>query len=541
MTARGAAAVSGGLALAGMAAVVLSSANLAPAWPSAVPTAIGLWSIDVFSSAPIGNPLHRAAAAAACLSAIAGALTAMLLARLGYGPVAAVGAALTIGLLSYAKPALATHLPSSLAAALTVGAVLVASGRGPLRAGDREPGRSLRARVMAAAVQQALAGAFQPATLAALPLVVAHARDRSMLTRTLAGAFGFVVVAWWVGGSTSSVDAAGLGTLGQPWLWPVAVVVITGALAPLWGGRVAGTGLVGTGVMVPLAAMGHPVSALAVFPALLLAAGIVSLGSPGRGRAVVVAGLVTISLAEARRVPPPPTWPLVAWRDAVERAVPAGSRLYTGNRAAAALNGPLFRGRPTRIEVIPSARAAGLDSTAPRFLLEDLARAEPSGERLSPVPVGYAGAADFVARLPERTIVGVALAASVAEVGPDALHTVLALLGHRNPPAGPTMVAAGLVGGTPAAGLVRSDGRLHVLIGDPIGAEGQRSPTDFDLRSAADGVSVRLRGRVLATGRRWAVVAIRPGGPLIEAMADGDGDAPWPIRLPGLQVWRESP
>jgi len=533
MTARAAAAATATLALAGMAAAILFKAPLSPTWPSSPVTVPGVWSIDAVSAVPIGDPLHRAAAVAVCLTAIAAALTARALTRLGHEPLMSAGVTLAIGLLSYGSLALAVQLPATLAAALTAAAVLVAI----------EGGRHRHVRAATSALLQLAAGALQPAAFAALPLIVAHAWGRSTIARALAGLLGVVATGWAVSAAAASVaDGEGFDLMNRPWLWPLAVIMAGHALSPLWGRQADGTALVGTAVMVSMIEAGHQASALAVFPALLLAAGLASLPAPSRGaRMALVTGLVAIALAEAWRLPPSEPWALVAWRDAVERVVPAGTRIHTGNVAAVALSGPLFHGRPSRIAIVGPAPVAGAGPTEPRYVLEDLAGGTPPSGHSAPVPLSHEGAADYVARLPAGTIVGMAIAVSDPDVGLDAARAALALVGHREAPAGSTAVAVGILGKAPAAGLVRDDGRLHVLIGDPLGADGQRSPTDFDLRVAPDGVSVQLRGRVLATGRRWAVIALRPGGPLIDAMADAGGQPPWPIRLPGLQLYRTQP
>lgn len=532
MTARAAAAATAALALAGMAAAILFKAPLSPRWPSGPVTVPGVWSIDAVSAVPIGDPLQRAAAVAVGLAAITAALTARGLTRLGHEPPMSAGITLAIGLLSYGSLALAVQLPASLAAVLTAAAVLVAI----------ESGRPLRIRVATSALLQLAAGAFQPAALAALPLIVAHAWGRSTIARALAGLLGVIAAGWGISAAASVADAGGFDLMNRPWLWPLAVIMTGHALSPLWGRPLDGTAVVGTAVMVSAIETGHEASALAVFPTLLLAEGLASLPAPSRAaRMALLTGLVAVALAEAWRLPPFEPWALVAWRDAVERVVPGGTRIHTGHAAAAALSGPLFHGRPSRIAVVGPAPPSGADPAEPRYVLEDLAGASPSSGRPAPVPLSHEGAADYVARLPAGTIVGIAIAVSDPDVGPDAARAALALVGHRDVPAASMVAAVGIVQTAPAAGLVRDDGRLHVLIGDPIGANGQRSPTDFDLQATADGVSVRLRGRVLATGRRWAVIALRPGGPLVEAMADAGGPAPWPIRLPGLRLYRTQP
>jgi len=519
------------MALAGMAAAILWTTPLSPAWPSERPTIPGLWSIEALSAVPLGDPLHRAAAAAVGLAAITAALHARILARLGYDALMSAGVALAIGVLSYGSFALATHLPASLAAVLTAAAVLVAFA----------DGGTPRVRAATSALLQLAAGALQPAAFAALPLIVTHAWGQSMPARALAGLLGVIAAGWAACAPASAADAERLDLLNRPWLWPLGVIMVSNALAPLWGRPAAGTALIGTAVMVAMVLAGHQASALAVFPAWVLAAGVTSLPAVVRSaRIVLVTGLMGVAMAEAWSVPTPTPWALIAWRDAVERAVPVGTRIETGNAAAAALSGPLFRGRPSRIEVVGPVRAVGAGTTETRYLLEDLAGTAHSHDRLAPVPVAHEGVADYVARLPAGTIVGIAVAVSDPDVGPDAALAALALLGHRDLPAASSVAAVGIVGKPPAAAL-RDDGRLHVLIGDPLGADGQLSPADFELRTVADEVSVRLRGRVLATGRRWAVIALRPGGPLIEAMADAEGQPPWPIRLPGLQLYRAHP
>lgn len=515
-----------------MTASAVWTAPVSPAWPSEPPTIPGVWSIDVLSEVPIGDPLHRAAAMAAGLTAVTAALNARLLVRLGFGPVMSAGVALAVGVLSYGSLAVATHLPASLAAALAAAAVLVSEAHG----------RAPFVRASAAGVLQAAAALFQPAAIAALPLLVTHARGGTMIARALSGLLGIIVAGWWGGTPAPLADAGGVDLLNRPWLWPFAAIMIGGALAPLRGRHAAGTALVGTAVMVSMIEAGRQASALAVFPTLLLADGLTSLPDlDRRARIALVAGLTAVALAEAWRVPAPAPWPLVAWRDAVERAVPAGTDIETANPAAAALDGPLFEGRASRIGIVGPARPGGATRAGPRYVLEDLAATAAAQARLTPVPVTYASVADFVARLPAGTIAGIAVAGSEPEVEPRAVRDVLAQLGHQDPPAARAVAAAGIVGKAPAAGLVRADGRLHVLIGDPLGVEGQRSPTDFELRAGAEGVSVRLRGRVLATGRRWAVIALRPGGPLIDAMADAGGSPHWPIGLPGLQLYVERP
>ena len=534
MTARGAGAVGAGAALIGTAAAVSLSGSVVPGWPSASPTVIGLWLIDVVSAIPVGDPLFRAAAAAASLATVTAALAAWMLARLGHGPTVAAGTTLAIGLLSYGGGVSSADLPASLAAVLTTAATSAAFRL------DWPP----VLRTSLSAVLLLVAGVLEPAAFAVLPLVVIHAVEGSTAARALAGAFGSLTGAWWSGeGLAGAAAGIRLNALVQPWLWPSMMTMVSGAVAPIWGRPAATTAVVGTATMAALMVAGHQASALAVFPTMLLAAGVESLPTlTSRTRGMLAITLLAVSIGEVWRRPVPETWRLLAWRDAVERALPAGTRITTGNAAAAALGGPLFQDRPSRLTLALDTRGAGVDDPGPQHLLEDLAAlATSTGGQLVHVPVTYANVADFVARLPERTIVGVAISGADRDIPRDDVRSVLAQLGHQAPPSASTVVAIGVVGRRPGTGMIRDDGRLHVLIGEPLAVDGQRSPTDVELRATSDGVSVYLRGRALAAGRRWVVIALRPGGPLIDAMADSGDEASWPIRLPGLDVWRRSP
>jgi hypothetical protein len=142
--------------------------------------------------------------------------------------------------------------------------------------------------------------------------------------------------------------------------------------------------------------------------------------------------------------------------------------------------------------------------------------------------------------LPRGTIVGLAISAAAATVEPARVAEALALIGRR-PDADPgqPVVVVGIIG-APAgeAPRIPHADRIHVLVGDLISGTDRRSPADFELRGSVAEVSVRLEGRVLAEGSGWAMIAIHPGGPLIDAVASEYGVFTWPVRVPGLEIWR---
>lgn len=510
-----------------MSAGIVQFGTLAPVWPTAPPSAAGSWLIDTVSSLPLGDPLVRSGAAAASFAAATAALTAGLLSARGHGGIVAVASALAIGLVSYGGPISGGDLPASLAALLSTLSMAIAASPHPSRF----------ARVPLATGLLLCAGMLQPPVLAVLPLVVVRAIGGVPAARIAMGIVGALIGGWWV---MSADEEMRLADLAVPWRWPFMLALLGGALGPLWGALPAATAFAGSAVLLPFLAGGQTASALAMFPTMLLARGVDGLPTlQPRSRDFLAVMLLVISIGEVARRPAPETWRLLAWRDAVERVLPPGTRMTTGSHAAATLNGPLFAGRPAGLSVVvaPPAR-----DDAPHYRLGDYAASTASMDpRLVQVPLSFVNAADLVARLPDGTVVGVAMAASDAAIDREEVRAVLARLGHQPMDGVAALVVAGVIGQRPAPGLLRHDGRLQVLIGEPLTDAGQRSPTELEMRVMDDGVRVFLRGRNLATGRRWAVIAVRPGGPLIGALADGGRGVAWPINLPGLDVWRRPP
>lgn len=183
-----------------------------------------------------------------------------------------------------------------------------------------------------------------------------------------------------------------------------------------------------------------------------------------------------------------------------------------------------------------SARRGG----QPVFVLDDVRASFASrGRSLDSVQLTFASAEDMVARLPAGTIVGLAVSSRAAMENPQRLDAILRTIG-RAPPTGPAaaLVVVGLAGAEGPRAPVAPRDQIHVFVGDVIDGSRRRSATDFDLQATAGEVQIRLRGRNLVTGQGWAIIAIDPRGPLIDAFASDGGQAEWPLRVPGLDVWR---
>jgi hypothetical protein len=290
-----------------------------------------------------------------------------------------------------------------------------------------------------------------------------------------------------------------------------------------------------------LGGLGYDVAPFTVLPAMLLAHGLRSLPILSR-RAKAALALTLALLAGVDRWHDTDSreWRLLAWRDAIERTLPVGSTILTGSRSAAALNGPLFKDRPSGIR-IAFEPAVPADTGGNFYLLDDLREViGGTGNMLTSVPLAYANPTDALERLPRGTIVGLAISAAASTAEPARVAEALALIGRRpGTDLGKPVVVLGIIGAPPGeAPRIPQADRVHVLIGDLIPGTDQRSPADFELRGSVAEVSVRLEGRVLAEGSGWAMIAIDPGGPLIDAAASEYGASTWPLRVPRLEIWR---
>lgn len=488
----------GAIATAGVALVIYTlSAPGAPAWPTTETLgAAGHLLVEAISRVPVGDQATRAITVAVLMGSVAAGLIAWSIARRGSAAPIAIGCALTMALSPSAWHQATSNAPGSIAAALIACAIAVTMVPMPSRA-----------RIVAAAIAATFALVLQP------PLPGSEAT-------------------W----------ATALPAIRREWLLPSLIIMGIGVAAPVWRASPAPRIVtIGTALVVLLGGLGYDVAPFTVLPATLLAHGLQSLPLLSRrAKATVGIGLALFAGVDRWREADSNEWRLLAWRDAVERTVPAGSIILTGSRSAAALNGPLFEDRPAGVR-IAFEPAVPADTAGKFYLLDDLRVViGGAGARLTSVPLAYANTTDALERLPRGTIVGLAISAAAATAEPARVAEALALIG-RAPGAdlGRPVVVVGIIGAPSGeAPRIPQADRVHVLFGDLISGTDRRSPADFELRGSVAEVSVRLEGRVLAEGSGWAMIAIHPGGPLIDAVASEYGVSTWPVRVPGLEIWR---
>jgi hypothetical protein len=508
------------------------TAPFTPVWPTNEPvTVAGLWLIDMIARVPIGAAIARVAVVAVVASACAAALIAWLIAHRGYSMQVAAGCALlTAFSVSVWRQAIA-DAPGAVAALLFGGGIAIATAHF----------RSVGPRIVLSAMMLIAAAALQPLLVAVAPIIVASAARASALVVSIAGVFG-IFLTWLLTASETPLSAAAAFSVArEDWLLPGLALMAAGLATPLWGAAPPPTiAVIGTALGLLQAGVRHDTAALAIFPAMLLAHGICALAAVApRGPGVIALVLAGLAATAHWNAPVQETWRVIAWRDAIERALPPVSTIYTSTRAAAALNGPLFEGRPAGIRLAYVSPEA--DRTAsPMFVLDDMrAAAEMTGSVVAPVTLSFNGAGDLLTRLPKGTVVGLAISAAAATANQEDVAAALRAIGWAPGEAmtGPVVVT-GVAGSAPVAANIVAKERLHVLLGDLIDGRKQRSPADFELRASVAEITIRIQGQDRAAGSGWAVVAFEPGGTLIDVVANDVGGPEWPLRVPGLGVWR---
>ena len=294
---------------AGAALVFYSvTAPGAPPWPT--PETIGASGqmlIDAISRVPFGEQATRAITLAVVMGSISSAINAWIIARGGLPVSLAVGCTLTLAFSPAVWHQATSDAPGSVAAVLVACAVAISLVQPPSRI-----------RIVGATAAVIVGLFLQP------PF---RGHDTS----------------W----------AVALQTLRREWLLPVIVIMCMAIAAPVWRAipppRLV---ILGALAFVVLGAIGYDVAPLVVFPALLLAEGVRLLPlSSARAKTAVVLALAALAGVDRWYATDPHEWRVLAWRDAVERAVTPCATIFTGSRAAAELNGPLFQQRPSRIRI----------------------------------------------------------------------------------------------------------------------------------------------------------------------------------------------
>jgi hypothetical protein len=312
--------------------------------------------------------------------------------------------------------------------------------------------------------------------------------------------------------------------------------VAAGLAAPVWATGAAPVSILGTAAGGGLVALDRDAASLAPFSAMVMAHGLWSLPASGASaRTIVALALAALTAGDRLRAPASPAW-LDAWRDAVERAVPQGSRVHTTEPIIAGVLRPLLADRASRITLELLAR--GSEPSA--WMVQHPGPTDTPG--LDPVPLAYADALDLIRRLPARTIVGIGVSSDAARDRPALVEGALAALGQSAATRrGDRVLAVGAVGAGSAAQASDGIEGVHVLVGDLVTREGQRSPADFEV-NLTDGLTrVVLNGRERARGRGWAVIAIAEHGGLLAALASDDVDGRLRLEVPELGLFRRAP
>jgi len=551
MIARPAVLAGAALAMAGMALSIAASGSLLPAWPAPEPTAAGRWLVDAASAVPLGDVTLRTGLASALAAVVAAGVIAATIARRGHGAIVSAAATLAIGVVSYGDHLGGARLPDAVAAMLVAAASLAAFGS-TLASPSTPPTAQRPIAFAITAACGVCAGLVDHAAFALVPLLIAIERRRESTVWAIGGAAAALIVAIGTGALSPSLLTASASVIGRSWLWPITLLMLSGLVGVAWGARWSWSVAAASSASLLLYAGGAHGSSTLVLPCLLLADGMAALPNIGpRTRNALAMAVVAVSLAEMSLWPRVDTWRLLDWRDAVERAVPAGARIATADNAVASLSAPLFGGRGSGITIGPGAvggdgarydllrgdravpgrvtanatSAGGMQTTSTRNAL-------PAGP---PVHLSYADLPGVLAHMPAGTVVGI-----VARIDSDAererARAALARIGHELPASATVVSAAGVIGGQGLAGMLRVDGDLHVLIGDRVTGAGQRSATDFALRVTDGGVELFARGRSVAVGPRAGVIAFRPGGPQVIAVTDVQEGVAWPVAFRALDL-----
>jgi hypothetical protein len=489
LAARAAAAV---VAFSVALTVYAATASFVPLWPpSHQPTSAELWLLDAIARVPLGDPLSRAIGVAVLLGASTAVVTTLICTRLGYSLVLAAASAITLACSAAVWQQATTDVAGALASLLIACAIaIVCSSRG-----------SRGARTAAAAVLVLLA-----ITLGALRIDAISIVPRDVTTSAMQ-------------------------LVRAEWLLPPTALIAAGMLASLWGAARGPTiAIAGTGIAILLAILGADIAVFAPFAAIMMAHGLTTLPAVGVLARVAIAIVVASTMITYRyQLPHLPVWQLTAWRDAVERSVPPNTVIATSDRAAAALHHPLFAARPARIKL-----QLEREDSAAGFVLDDLRSAQ-----RSKVTLAFASPLDAIRRLPTQTIVGFAMTSPMIADHPELANEVLAALGH--PPVSDASVGAVAIGvsGDPtrSSPFIRHDSS-QLLLGDPIGRSGLRSPADLDLRVTSAGAWIRLRGRDVLSTDGWAAIALDRYGTVLAAFSSDAADGTWPIDIDGLNLWK---
>jgi hypothetical protein len=485
------------VAFAATATVYAATSSFAPSWPPQhQPSTASLWLLDLVGQIRLGDAVSRAATLAVLIAALTSAITTGVIVRLGYQPILATAGAVTLA----CTPAVWQHATGDVTGALA--SLLIAC---------------------------AIATAFAPRASWPVRAVVASC---------------FLVAA--VGAGTMRVETApatwreaamsAVALVRAEWRLPASALIAAGLAAPVWtGARAPLLAVAGTGIAVVAAMIGSNVAPFAPCAAILMTHGLTSLPPIGaRTRAAIAIALALVSIAGRWQDRRPPEWELVAWRDAVERAVPAGTVIATSNRAAAALQPALFADRPSHIAIHldPAGQSAG------SFVLDDLRAREPR----TAVTLAFANPLDAIGRLPQGTIIGLAVASPAIADNAALVKAALQAIGYSGViDAAAGVGAIGMTGikdPTPAGGSAQPGSHAFLWLGDPIGDTGRRSPTDVDVRVTNAGARIRLRGRDVVTSDAWAAIALDRYGRVLATWASDDTKGAWPLDVKGLNVWR---
>lgn len=487
------------IAAFGITAILYAvTASFAPSWPpQQQPSMAGLWLLDAIARIPLGDAVSRAVTVAVLFAALTSALTTIVMVRLGYQPIAAMPCAVTLA----GTPAVWLHATGDVTGALA-------------------------------------------SLLVAVAVALSFAEKRSLPGRTMV-AIGLFLIAIGLGAvrletaPTTWRQAAGFAValLRDEWRLPITALIVVGLAAPLWAGagaRAPVLPIVGTGVAFVLATLGRNVAAFAPFAAILMVHGLSSLPAIGtRARAVVAIALVLATMTSRWQERRPPAWLLLAWRDALERTLPAGAVITTSNRAAAALQFALFSDRPSGIEL----RLWKPGDSPGSFALDDLRPQQPR----TAVTLAFANPLDAIGRLPRGTIVGLAVTSPAIADNAPLVNAALQAIGWPTVTDAPRGVAAIGITGTPPAAPVGAPplrDTFSAWLGEPIGHTGRRSPTDVDVRVNNQGASIRMRGRDVVTSDAWAAIALDRHGRIIATWVTDDTSGTWPLDVKGLNVWR---
>jgi hypothetical protein len=336
----------------------------------------------------------------------------------------------------------------------------------------------------------------------------------------------------------------------EPSMWRRATTDPAGALAALFAVLALGALLAprttvrvrvvaAAGLLLPAVSL-NPFAAAATFAtaagALLLAHVLATLPVRRAARAFLLSALLLVLAVDRVSASQPPLWRLIAWRDAVERALPPGTTIATGDRGTAAVVQVLFRERPSRIAAAVLPGAAG---PATEFMLDDLRHAvDAAAGRVQRVPLTLADPAEILSRVPTGTIVGYAVSQVVAATRPSYLAAALGWIHRLAPAASATGFVTLGVAGRAYESVRETPSAMHVLVGDPIAGTDRRSPLDLEMSADETRVRIRFRGRDLIDGAAWGLILIDPRGPLLGAFAGHAPAAPIPMEVDGLEIWR---